>query len=214
MEIDDVLLTMCAGQEKEAKAAFAWLYQNCWEEVLLVLKAKDEVLGLDLNDKKSAVNTAFQQLWVQAQAGKIKNMDKDPRALLHTLAYRRAIDLLRRNTAKKRHMTPEELEEFRLEAVQESSFDYQWNILEMKGLAKEVIDDFFTWLKQQKGVCRRTALAMAEFLPDLATPNELHAALCENLDPPPTKESVKKARADVLTKFKLAIKSKYEGMWR
>ncbi|MDD2241388.1 MAG: hypothetical protein PHI93_12140 [Kiritimatiellae bacterium] len=214
MEIDDVLLTMCAGEDAEAEEAFTWLFHNYWEEVLRVLKVRGTICGLNLSEKETAVSKAFQELWGMARNGKIKDTGKDPRALLHIISLRRATDLVRRNTARKRHMTPEEWEGFVDQVKKDSSFNSQWRLLEIRGLAQEVIADYMTWMDQQKGVCRRTAMVMAEFLPDLATPKEIHEELCKNMNPPPTYESVKKAKTDVLNKFKAAIESKYEGLWK
>jgi DNA-directed RNA polymerase specialized sigma24 family protein len=214
MEADEILLTICVGDDAEAEEAFTWLYRNCWEEVLGVLKARETIRSLDSGERETAVSTTFGDLWQQARTGNIKDTDKDPLALLHTIAFRRGIDLVRRKTAKKRHMTPDEWDAFVAEAVEESSFSSQWMLLRNKGLASEIMSDFRAWMKEQKGVCRRTALAMAEFLPDLASPKELQEKLSEDMNPPPTRESVKKARADVLAKFRAAIEAKYEGMWK
>lgn len=171
MELDDAMLLMCAGEDSEAEEAFACLYDACWPEILRGLKSKRMVCGLTLEQKKSAVTDAFVELWRKARAGEIRDTDKDPRALLHHIAFRRGVDLVRRNTAKRRHMTPEEWEAFRNQVIEEATFGTQLKLLERNGLANEVIDDFLAWMEQQKGVCRRTALAMTEFLPDLATPS-------------------------------------------
>lgn len=210
MDIKNVLLEICAGEEIEATAAFTWLYRNCWEEVLGVLKSKADLCGLDINQKEEVVLKAFSEFWNQARAGKIQNTDRDPRALLHTIAFRRGIDTLRKKTAKKRLPTEEELAELQQEALEASTFSSQWRLLEIRELADDVMNEFHCWMREQKGVCRRTAFALAMFFPDLATPKDLHQLLSEEMDCPPTYESVKKARADVLSKFMAVIDTKYK----
>ena len=210
IDLEKVLLEICAGEEVEAKEAFTWLYRNCWEEVFGVLKSRADLCGLDINQKEDVVLTAFSEFWEQARGGKIQDTDRDPRALLHTIAHRRGIDFLRRKTAKKRLPTEEEFEELKQEALEASSFGAQWRLLEIRQLADDVMNDFYRWMREQKGVCRRTAFAMALFFPDLATPKDLHQALSKEMDCPPTYESVKKARADVLSKFMAVIDNKYK----
>ena len=215
IEVKDAFLTICAGNEKEAKEAFAWLYYETWEEVLGVLKSRSDIIAVDITDiKRTSVNYAYQTLWEMARSGKIKDIDKDPRALLHTLALRKAIDEQRSLSARKRKPDPESWDDYVNQRVEESSISALWKMLEIRGLATEVMDDFRSWMRQQPKVCRRTAFAMAEFLPDLIGASELHEYLCRTTDPPPTYESVKKARKDVLERFKTSISKKYEGMWK
>ncbi|MAS95882.1 MAG: hypothetical protein CMO55_21975 [Verrucomicrobiales bacterium] len=208
-EIGEILFTICAGTYEEAEEAFTWLYHNSWEEIWGVLNARATLCGLSIEDKKSVVIHAFQEFWKKARNGNIKDTDKDPRALLHSIAFNRAIDLIRRNTSKKRHLPKEEWDGYVKEVIRESSFAVQWRSLERKALADDLIEDFRTWMMEQDGVRRRTAFAMAEFFPDIANPKEIHEMLIDSVDPPPTYESVKKARQDVLNKFRASIDQKY-----
>ena len=48
IEVKDAFLIICAGDEKEAREAFAWLYHETWEEVLGVLKSRSDIIAVDI----------------------------------------------------------------------------------------------------------------------------------------------------------------------